>query len=108
MILVIFFAILAYTIFTYLSFSPYFIDKPFETYLLGIVGGSMCTCSWLYLIRNYSNNNNNLIYFINLFWDVIVCLMFVILPLIFFDIKMDTKSVIGCVIAVMGLIIMKI
>ena len=100
-------ALASYIGLTFLSFSDKFVNKPFQMYGIGAGAGVFTMVFWLFLVRTYGNNKNT-IFFINLCWDVIVCLMFVILPLIFCNVKLDAKSVIGCVIAVTGLIIMKI
>jgi hypothetical protein len=100
-------ALIAYIGLTFLSFSDKFVDRPFQWYGIGASAGAFTMIFWLYLVRTYGDNKNT-VFYINLCWDVAVCLMFVILPIIFCNVKLDVKSVIGCVIAVSGLIIMKV
>jgi len=100
------FALLAYVIYTCLCYCEYFKTRPVEAYSLGIIASIISTMTWLYMIRHYAENKNSILY-INLFWDVGASLIYIILPIIFFDIKLDIKTIIGCVLAVLGLVIAK-
>lgn len=100
------FAFLAYVIYTCLCYCEYFKTRPVEAYSLGVIASIVSTMTWLYMIRHYAENKNSILY-INLLWDVVASLIYVILPIIFFDIKLDAKTAIGCIITIVGLIITK-
>jgi uncharacterized membrane protein len=101
------FALLAYVAYMCLCYCEYFKSRPFEAYLVGILASIVSTISWLYLIRNYTENKNNILY-INLCWDVCASILYIIIPIMFFDVKLDLKVSIGCVLTVLGLVIIKI
>ena len=89
-----------------LCYCEYFKTRPVEAYSLAIIASIISTITWLYMIRNYTENKNSILY-INLFWDVCASLIYIIFPIIFFDIKLDIKTIIGCTLAVLGLVVAK-
>jgi len=101
------FAILAYATYTCLCYCEYFRTRPFEAYSLGIFASMVSTISWLYMIRYFSENKNNILY-INLFWDISASILYIIIPIMFFDVRLDLKTSIGCILSIFGLIIIKL
>ena len=75
-------------------------------YSLAIFSALISIIGWLYLARHYKEPNSIMV--INCIWDVGGTITLLLLPLLVFDFKIDTKTIIGCVIAVIGIIIAKI
>jgi uncharacterized membrane protein len=73
-------------------------------YHLCVFGGLISSFAWCYMIRNLQQSQQ---YIANVMWDVGVTLIFLILPLTMYHIKMDLKTGIGTAVAVIGLIIIK-
>jgi ABC-type transport system involved in cytochrome c biogenesis permease subunit len=101
------FAFLAYVVYICLCYCEYFKTRPVEAYSLGVIASIVSTMTWLYMIRHYAENKNSILY-INLLWDVAASLVYVILPIIFFDVKLDLRTSVGCILAIIGLVIAKV
>lgn len=81
-------------------------DNAFLAYFIGIVAAIISVTAWTFLVRHYKDPNTIMI--INCIWDIGVTIMVLAFPLFLFDFKIDTKTIIGCVISVVGIIIAKI
>ena len=81
-------------------------DDPYMAYGLGILAAMISIVAWIMLIRHYKDPNTIMI--INCIWDVGGTITLLAIPLFLFDFKLDTKTVVGCVISVIGIIIAKI
>lgn len=73
-------------------------------YPLCVFAGSLSAFFWCYMIRHLNQSQQ---YIANVMWDVGVTIIFIILPLIMYNLKIDMKTIIGTIVAVIGLIIMK-
>jgi len=73
---------------------------------VGVVIGLIASTCWFILVK-YVNNNQR-IYVYSLFWDAIICWSFYVVPLIFFNIKIDRWGFLGLAMMVAGLTIIKI
>ena len=81
-------------------------NNAFLSYLLSIIAAIISVSAWTYVVRYYRDPNATMI--INVAWDLGVGIMLILFPLILFDLKIDTKTIIGCVIATIGLLIAKL
>jgi uncharacterized membrane protein len=70
-----------------------------------MIAGALSAFAWCYMIRHLHQNQQ---YVANVMWDVAVTIIFIILPLIMYHIKLDAKTIIGTILAVIGLLVMKI
>ena len=75
-------------------------------YTLAIIAAILSVTTWTCLVRHYKDPNTIMI--INCIWDIGVTIMVLAFPLFLFDFKIDTKTIVGCVISVIGIIIAKI
>ena len=76
------------------------------SYTLSVIAAIISVTAWTYMIRYYRDPNITMI--INVAWDLGIGVMLILFPLILFDHKIDTKTIVGCVISVIGIIIAKI
>ena len=76
------------------------------SYGLAIIAAIISVSAWTYVIRNYKDPNSIMV--INCIWDIGVTIMVLAFPIFLFDFKIDTKTIIGCVISVIGIVIAKI
>lgn len=81
-------------------------EKALIAYSVGIIAAIISVTAWTFLIRHYKDPNTIMI--INCIWDIGVTIMVLAFPLFLFDFKIDTKTIIGCMISVVGIIIAKI
>lgn len=81
-------------------------SKPVVSYILGSIAATVSIISWMYLVRQYRDPNTIMI--VNVIWDVGGTIALILWPFILYDFKIDTKTIIGCVIAIIGIIITKI
>ncbi len=81
-------------------------EKAIVAYSIAIIAAIISVTAWTFLVRHYKDPNTIMI--INCIWDIGVTIMVLAFPLFLFDFKIDTKTIIGCVISVIGIIIAKI
>ena len=86
-------------------------DKKYENngilaYSIAILAAIISVAAWTFIVRNTKDPNTIMI--VNCAWDVGVTLMVLVFPLFMFDFKLETKTIIGCVISTIGLIIAKL
>lgn len=81
-------------------------NNAFMAYTLAILAAVISVTAWTFLVRHIKEPNTIMV--INCIWDVGVTVMVLAFPLFLFDFKIDTKTIIGCVISVIGIIIAKI
>ena len=93
-------------VYAHVAYNKYFEDKPFTAYVVSILAAAVTTAAWVLLIRNVKVTKD--VFITNLIWDVGATILCVTLPIIVFDIKLDIKTIIGCIIAIVGIIITKV
>jgi len=98
--------IICYGSFSIISYDTYFDSRPVLAYSIAIGSAIVATAMWLYLIRTYSEKKD--IFVVNVVWDVVVSIITILVPLLVYNIKMDMKTVIGCVLAIIGILIAKL
>jgi len=86
------------------SYDPSIRMNALLAYPMCVFGGSLSAFFWCYMIRHLQQSQQ---YIANVMWDVGVTLIFIVLPLIMYHIRMDLKTAIGTAVAVIGLIIIK-
>ena len=106
-ILIAIFAIIsANYLYSIVAYSEKCKESAFLTYFLGILAAMISITAWIFIIRKYRDPNTIMI--INCIWDVGGTITLLAIPLFLFDFKLDTKTIVGCVISVIGIIIAKI
>ena len=98
--------IICYGAFSIISYDTYFDSRPVLAYTISLVAAVVATAMWLYLVRTYSEKKD--IFVLNTVLDVVVSLITILVPLFMYNIKMDMKTVIGCVLAIVGILITKL
>jgi len=98
--------IICYGAFSVVSYDTYFDSRPVLAYTISIAAAVVATAMWLYLVRTYSEKKD--IFVLNTVWDVVVSIITILVPLFMYNIKMDMKTLIGCVIAIIGILITKL
>lgn len=109
MIINVLFSILGLTfanwVYAHVAYNKYFQERPFTAYAVSILAAAITTAAWVLLIRNVKATKD--VFITNLIWDVGATILCVTLPIIMFNVKLDMKTAIGCVIAIVGIIITK-
>jgi hypothetical protein len=95
-------AIIANLIYAYVSFNEHVRTDAWKAYPLGIFASAIGAISWMYMIRHLRHEH---IFLANLSWDVLVALLIVILPIFIYGIKLDLKAILGCILAISGIIL---
>ena len=98
--------IICYGAFSVISYDTYFDNKPVLAYGISSVAALVATIMWLYLIRTYDEKSD--IFVVNVIWDVVVSLITILVPLFMYNVKMDTKTLIGAILAIVGVLITKL
>ena len=75
-----------------------------KSYALSVFASLCGSLGYTYFLRSLARQQ---IFVANLVWDVAIVILCIILPVIFYKIKLDSAAVIGSVIAVIGIIIAK-
>ena len=95
-------AIIANQIYAYVSFNESVRTDAWRAYPLGILASIIGAASWMYMIRHLKHEH---IFLANLSWDVLVALLLILVPIFMYGIKLDTKAILGCILAVSGIIL---
>ena len=98
--------IICYGAFSIISYDTYFNTRPVLAYGISIVAALVATVMWLYLIRTYDEKTD--IFVVNVIWDVVVSLITILVPLFMYNVKMDMKTLVGGILAIVGVLITKI
>jgi len=98
--------IICYGAFSVISYDTYFDTRPVMAYGISIVAALVATVMWLYLIRTYDEKTD--IFVVNVIWDVVVSLITILVPLFMYNVKMDMKTLIGAILAIVGVLITKL
>jgi drug/metabolite transporter (DMT)-like permease len=110
MIINVLFSILGLTfanwVYAHVAYNKYFQERPFTAYAVSILAAAITTAAWVLLIRNVKTTRD--VFITNLIWDVGATILCVTLPIIMFNVKLDMKTAIGCVVAIAGIIITKV
>ena len=93
-------------IYSLVAYDKKYDNNAFMAYTLAILAAVISVTAWTFLVRHIKEPNNIMV--INCIWDVGVTIMVLVFPLFLFDFKIDTKTIVGCVISVIGIIIAKI
>lgn len=89
-----------------ICYSKTYNDKPWTVYGLCMLAAFISTNGWYFLIRNIKTPKELLI--TNIIWDVGATILCVVFPIMLYNVKFDMKTIIGCMIAILGLLIAKI
>ena len=72
-------------------------------YFISIAGGAISGLAWCWMARSVRQDQ---MFFANLAWDFVVTAIFTMLPIFLYGLHLDTKTILGAIIAVIGLTIM--
>ena len=89
-----------------ICYSKSYDDKPWIVYGLCMLAAFISTNGWYFLIRNIKAPKDLLI--TNIIWDVGATILCVVFPIMLYNVKFDMKTIIGCMIAIIVLLIAKI
>lgn len=95
-------AIMANILYVYISFDDSIRLNAWKIYSIGIFAGIVATTSWIYMIRHLSNKY---IFIANFGWDITVTVLCALLPIFMYGIKLDFKAILGCILAILGVIL---
>jgi uncharacterized membrane protein len=74
------------------------------SYTLSILAGALSGWAWAYMALAMQKNQ---MFQANLWWDFLVTIIFLSLPILFYGVRLDLQSCIGTALAVIGLLLMK-
>lgn len=77
-----------------------------KTYIYCGLAALLSVYTWLYLVRSASSERE--IFIINFTWDVAVIIFWFIMTLVVYKIKLDIMTLIGIIIAIIGILITKV
>ena len=80
-------------------------NDPVMAYGLAIFAAIISITGWVYVIRHFKEPNTIMV--VNIIWDVGGTIVLHLIPLFLFDFKIDTKTIVGCIISIVGIIIAK-
>ena len=89
-----------------ISYHPKCQENSWLAYSLGVFVALFSVNIWVWLVRGIKDPNNILV--LNCVWDIGITVLVLLLPVVLYDIKFETKTLIGCIIAVIGIIIAKV
>lgn len=95
-------AIIANVLYVYISFEDSVRNDFWKIYTYGVFASALAAISWIYLIRHLSHRH---IFFANFAWDITVTILCAILPIFMYGVRLDTKAVLGCILATIGIIL---
>ena len=93
-------------VYAHVSYNKYFQDRPLSAYAVSILAAAITTAAWVLLIRNVKTPKE--VFITNIIWDVGATMLCVVFPIMLYNVRLDMKTVIGCTIAIIGLLIAKI
>lgn len=97
--------VLANAVYVMAAYDPAFKASPAKAYGLPILAAILSTAAWIWLIRTVDSDRQT--FFINLTWDVGATLLVVSLPIFMYGFRVDARTVLGCLISIIGLVIAK-
>lgn len=97
---------IASLLYTVVAFDRSYGNKPIISYFLANLAAFISVSAWMFLVRQTKSEKE--IFVLNVLWDIGVTLMVVLFPILMYNFKLDTKTAIGCSIAVIGIVIAKI
>ena len=74
------------------------------SYTISIFAGALSGWAWCWMAQAIRQDH---MFVANIMWDILVSIVFISLPILFYGIKLDIQTAIGTAIAVLGLLIMK-
>jgi len=96
--------ILSNVIWCMVSYDPNIRLNALLAYPMCVFGGSLSAFLWCYMIRHLQQSQQ---YVANVIWDVGVTIIFIVLPIIMYHVRMDIKTAIGIAVTLVGLLIIK-
>lgn len=96
--------IIVYTTTVFLLYSGTFKASPYY-YWIGLLIGFVTNSLWLYIAKQ---SEGSTLYMRGLIWDCIIVGTYVLIPPLFFSIKMNPTAVVGCVFIIIGMILTKV
>lgn len=98
------FGIIVYTTTVFLLYSETFKASPYY-YYIGLLIGFITNSLWLYIAKQ---SEGSTLYMRGLVWDCIIVGTYVLIPPLFFNIKMNPTAIVGCIFILIGIILTKI
>lgn len=95
-------AIIANILYVYVSFDESIRFNAWKIYPIGVFAGIIATTSWIYMIRHLPNKH---IFIANFGWDITVTVLCALLPIFMYGVKLDIKATMGCILAIVGVIL---
>jgi len=95
-------AIIANVLYAHASFNEVIRNDALKSYSIGITASVIGAISWMYMIRHLKHEH---IFLANFSWDVLVAILIVILPIFMYGIKLDFKAILGCILAISGIVL---
>jgi len=95
-------AIVANVLYVYISFDESIRLNAWKIYSIGSFASVVAALSWIYMIRHLNHKN---IFFANFAWDITVTVLCATLPIFMYGIKLDLKAILGCILAISGVIL---
>lgn len=72
---------------------------------LGLILGNLTSFLWFYLAKMLQEKEK--IYFASVIWDVLLFLVFILIPIFFFEVKLNKYCILGLTMIVLGLLLFK-
>lgn len=97
--------LITYCLMCYISYSAVLKSSSWY-YPIGLVSALITNYTWLWISKVESNPSKLLVK--GLYWDAMITLVYLILPLYFFHAKLNTTQSVGLGLIVMGLTLIKL
>lgn len=93
-----------YSLTVCLLYSSNFKNSPYY-YWVGLVIGLITSSLWLFIAKQSEGSN---LYVRGLIWDCMIIGTYVLIPALFFDVRLTLMTTIGCVFIVIGMLLTKV
>jgi hypothetical protein len=98
-------AIIGNALFSMVSYDPSIRNNIWQAYPIVIIANTISACCWCYMARSLTTAQQ---FIANVFWDIGITLLFIVIPILMYNVRPDIKTIVGTVIAIIGLIVIKI
>lgn len=72
-------------------------------YFISIAGGAVSGLAWCYMAKSVRQDQ---MFVANILWDALVSCVFCLLPILLYGLHLNGKTILGAIVAVIGLTIM--
>jgi len=96
--------ILTNSVWVAVSYDPRIRSNVTLCYCLSIIAGGLSGWAWAYMAMAMQKNQ---MFVANLWWDFMVTMIFISLPILFYGVRLDLQTSIGTALAVIGLLLIK-